>query len=549
MHEGELGVLGGLLHELAHCLGHAPRAALAAVLQVKLEAARRPEAEDRRRTEGEHQPFLDAAGLHEEVSDHLLGVDLALVPGLLRDEDRRGVVAEIAAEEIEAGEGDRVLVVRVRLDRLQHLRNHLVGALERRAIRKDHRAYVEALVLVGHQASRRELPQPDRDRHHAQKHQHADRGAADHPRHAVGVMDRDFQKSFVKPLEEAAGDLVLALEDQHAQRRRERERDDSRDHHRDRDRHRELAVELARQPAEEGDRHEHRAEHQHDRHHRPSHLAHRLDRRLARREVLLVHDALDVLEHHDGVVDHDADGEHHAEKRQRVDRVAEHVQSGEAADQRHRHRGDRDQGSAPVLQEQEHHQHHEQHRLAQREQHFADRHPHEPRRVVGHRIGHALRKARHDFVHGLHDAVGDLERVGARQQEDADQRRLPAVHAPDELVVLRGELDARHVLQAQVRAVGIGAQDDVLELLRVGEPALGGDGVDELLRARARRLSDLAGGELRVLLVQRADQIGGREAQLREAIGPHPDTHRVVLGAEDLHIRRSWDALQRVQDV
>src|SRR3989449_7651193 len=129
-------------------LFRAPRAALAAVLQVKLEAARRPEAEDRRRTEGEHQPFLDAAGLHEEISDHLLGVVLALVPGLLRDEDRRGVVAKIAAEEIEAGEGDRVLVVRARLDCLQHLRNHLVGALERRAIRKDHRAYVEALVLV-----------------------------------------------------------------------------------------------------------------------------------------------------------------------------------------------------------------------------------------------------------------------------------------------------------------------------------------------------------------------------------------------------------------
>src|SRR5439155_2687130 len=123
---------------------------------------------------------------------------------------------------------------------------------------------------------------------------------------------------------------------------------------------------------------------------------------------------------------------------------------------------------------------------------------------------------------------------GANALEVADN----VVHAPDELVVLRGELDARHVLQAQVRAVGIGAQDDVLELLRVGEPALGGDGVDELLRARARRLSDLAGGELRVLLVQRADQIGGREAQLREAIGPHPDAHCVVLGAEDLHIRR-----------
>src|SRR5207302_7693607 len=104
-------------------------------------------------------------------------------------------------------------------------------------------------------------------------------------------------------------------------------------------------------------------------------------------------------------------------------------------------------------------------------------------------------------------------------QEDADQRRLLAVDATDELVVLGSKLDARHVLQAQVRAVGVGAHDDVLELARVGEPALGGDGVDELLRARARRLAHLAGGELRVLLVQRADQISRRQAELREAIG------------------------------
>ena len=37
--------------------------------------------------------------------------------------------------------------------------------------------------------------------------------------------------------------------------------------------------------------------------------------------------ALDILHHHDGVVDHDADGEHQAEQRQRVDRKAEQIAS------------------------------------------------------------------------------------------------------------------------------------------------------------------------------------------------------------------------------
>ena len=49
---------------------------------------------------------------------------------------------------------------------------------------------------------------------------------------------------------------------------------------------------------------------------------HRLQRRVARREARL-DVALDVLDHDDGVIDHDADGQHQAEQRQRVDREAE----------------------------------------------------------------------------------------------------------------------------------------------------------------------------------------------------------------------------------
>ena len=51
--------------------------------------------------------------------------------------------------------------------------------------------------------------------------------------------------------------------------------------------------------------------------------AHRLARRLARRQPFLGHDALDVLDHHDRVVDQDADREHHREHRQHVDREAQ----------------------------------------------------------------------------------------------------------------------------------------------------------------------------------------------------------------------------------
>ena len=49
---------------------------------------------------------------------------------------------------------------------------------------------------------------------------------------------------------------------------------------------------------------------------------HGADGGVVRREAVL-DVALDVLDHDDGVIDHDADGQHEAEERERVDREAE----------------------------------------------------------------------------------------------------------------------------------------------------------------------------------------------------------------------------------
>src|SRR5207244_3207462 len=113
------------------------------------------------------------------------------------------------------------------------------------------------------------------------------------------------------------------------------------------------------------------------------------------------------------------------------------------------------------------------HRLDQRLQHFTDRYLDEAGRIVRNRVGEPVGKARGKRLHRLLDVVRDLERVGPGLQENADQHRLLAVDPADKIIVLRAQLDARDVLQAQRRAVRIGAHDDVLEFARIGEPALG----------------------------------------------------------------------------
>src|SRR5471032_2770754 len=70
------------------------------------------------------------------------------------------------------------------------------------------------------------------------------------------------------------------------------------------------------------------------------------------RKTFFGHDAFHVLHHHDGIIHHDADGQHHGKQRQGVDRVADGIQTHQPADQRDRHDDGGNEGGAQVSQEQ-----------------------------------------------------------------------------------------------------------------------------------------------------------------------------------------------------
>ena len=215
---------------------------------------------------------------------------------------------------------------------------------------------------------------------------------AQRPRHDLtdraDIAARGAGDAAVEPAEPGKERPLVALridglEDRGAERRRQDDRHQHRQQHGRGDGDGELAVDDADRAAEEGHGNEHRGQHQRDADQRAGDLAHGFLRRLAWRQSLLAHDALDVLDHDDGVVDQKADRQHHGEHGQHVDRVAEGREHAEGAQQHHRNRDHRDEGGAEVLQEDEKHDEDQHDGFDQRLDHLLDRLLDEGCRLVG----------------------------------------------------------------------------------------------------------------------------------------------------------------------
>ncbi len=249
-----------------------------------------------------------------------------------------------------------------------------------------------------------------------------------------------------------------------------------------------------------------------------------------------------VLEHHDRVVDHQADREHEAEQRQHVDREAQEIQEEHRADQRHRDRDERDQRGAERAQEDEDDEHHQRHRLEHGAVDRVDRFLDEDGGIKGDSDRHALRQS------GLqpgHLGLGRLryrERVGGRLLDDAQAHRRVAVDAHDAALIERAQARLADVFQPHRIAARLG-DDHVVELLGVPEIGLGQHG--EL----ALRGFDPAGGNLHVLSPQAVLDIGRREAVGGEPVAVDPQAHRVAALAADDHRGDPGQGLQPVGDI
>ena len=179
----------------------------------------------------------------------------------------------------------------------------------------------------------------------------------------IDVSARGAPKNAVEPAEESRQRTVVHLlswlQEQRGERGTEREGVEGGENHRDGNRQRKLLVEPPRDAGNEYRRNKHRRKNQRDGDHRPGDFLHRFNRRVPGREALL-DVAFNGLDDDDGVIHHQSNGEHQAEKGEGVDGKPKYREQRKGSHQRNRHGQQRDERRPPALQENIYDDHHQQ---------------------------------------------------------------------------------------------------------------------------------------------------------------------------------------------
>ena len=146
--------------------------------------------------------------------------------------------------------------------------------------------------------------------------------------------------------------------------------------------------------------------------------------------------ALYIFHYDNGVVHDDADRQHQAEQRQRIQGQAKRRHDREGADQRDRHRQQRNDGGAPVLQKQDDHEHHQQQRFEQSLHHGIDGLLHEYHGIVYEEVVEPFGKTGFEIFHRRQNGRLGFQGIGTGQLKNGQAYRGLAVEKQSGVVIL-----------------------------------------------------------------------------------------------------------------
>ena len=184
--------------------------------------------------------------------------------------------------------------------------------------------------------------------------------------------------------------------------------------------------------------------------------------------------------------------------------------------------------------------------LDERGKHVPDRFAHGFGGIKCVLILHAGREMGGQPVQFGNDQAIHFECVGARKLGDTEAYGLASVEHQVRAVIFGAKFGPADILQANQCPVGVRLQNDVFELGCFGEPPDGAHADLKFLSGFDGRLAHLPGGDVNVLLLQRADRVGRGQSAAGHAHRIQPEPHGIFAFAEDDHVRNPGHALQRV---
>ena len=129
------------------------------------------------------------------------------------------------------------------------------------------------------------------------------------------------------------------------------------------------------------------------------------------------------------------------------------------------------------------------------------------------------------------DAIGYRNGIRARRLENRDGNCLLIIEERTQTVCGSVDLDPRHIVQVRDHAILV-LDDDLAELLGIGQPALDIDGKLQLALCAIGRPVHETGGHLHVLAAHGVDNVVGAQSEFGDLLRVKPQAHGVVARAE-----------------
>src|SRR5208283_5738633 len=142
-----------------------------------------------------------------------------------------------------------------------------------------------------------------------------------------------------------------------------------------------------------------------------------------------------------------------------------------------------------------------------------------------------------------------VERIGGGQLSYANADAVVAVEAKAIAVILCAQFRVADIDEPNQRAVAARLEDDVVELLRIGQSPDGPHADLKHLVVSGGLRSNLPGSDLDVLLRKGGDDVRRCQTSGSQPRRIEPQAHGVLALAEDLHVGDALHSLQRVLDI